>query len=88
MTYDTAKRKINLEKHGIDLADCMDIFDEPMLTREDSRENYGERRLVSLGMLHGEVVVLIWVDREDEPHFISCRRAEKYERKIYCARIR
>src|SRR5260364_156507 len=35
MAYDEDKRKINLAKHGIDLADCEPIFDAPMLTRED-----------------------------------------------------
>ena len=35
MSYDPAKRKLNLRRHAIDLADCDGVFDEPMLTRED-----------------------------------------------------
>lgn len=88
MSYDIAKQKINIKKHGIDLAECCEIFDAPMLTREDVRINYGEQRLISLGVLHGEVVVLVWVDRMEEPHFISCRRAEKYEQKLYYSQTR
>jgi uncharacterized DUF497 family protein len=38
MSYAPAKRKLNLRKHGIDLAECEGVFDEPMLTREDDRE--------------------------------------------------
>jgi hypothetical protein len=34
MSYDPAKRKLNLRKHGVDLAKCDGVFDEPMLTRE------------------------------------------------------
>jgi uncharacterized DUF497 family protein len=52
MSYDPAKRKLNLRKHGIDLAGCDGVFDEPMLTREDDRETYGEQRLISLGWLN------------------------------------
>ncbi len=83
MSHDQTKRETNLGKHGIDLADCDRIFDAPMLTKEDRRDEYGEERLVSLGMLDGEVVFLVWTDRAAGPHFISCRKAEKYERKIY-----
>lgn len=81
--YDENKRRINLTKHGIDLADCEPIFDAPMLTREDDRKHYGEPRWVSLGMLNGAVVVLVWTDRKMGVHVISCRKAEKYEQKIY-----
>lgn len=35
MPFDPLKRKANLGKHAIDLADCEVVFDEPMLTRED-----------------------------------------------------
>ena len=64
MSYDSAKRKLNLRKHGIDLAKCDVVFDEPMLTREDDREAYGEQRLVSLGWLNSRVVVLVWTDEK------------------------
>jgi len=83
MAYDPAKRKKNRRKHEIDLAECEPVFDEPMLTREDVREEYGEQRLVSLGWLNGRVVVLIWTDREDGPRMISCREAERHEQEAY-----
>ena len=59
------------------------FFDEPMLTREDGRQRYGEQRLVSLAWFKGEVVVLVWADRDDGPRLISCRKAETYERQTY-----
>lgn len=83
MSYDPAKRKLNLQKHGIDLAECDGVFDEPMLTREDDREPYREQRLISLGWLKSRVVVVVWTDREDEPHLISCREAETNEQEAY-----
>lgn len=57
MTYDPSKRTYNRRKHAIDLAECDAIFDEPMLTQEDTRADYGEQRLISLGRLKGQVVV-------------------------------
>jgi uncharacterized DUF497 family protein len=45
VSHDPAKRRKNLRKHGVDLPGCMEAFDNPMLTREDDREDYGEQRL-------------------------------------------
>jgi len=88
MTYDENKRKIDLAKHGIDLAECESIFDLPMLTREDDRLSYGEKRLKSLSLFRGRVVTLIWTERDGEPHLISCRYGENYEYKEYFANNR
>ena len=50
ITWDERKRRENIRKHRIDLADLEPVFDYPMITVEDSRERYGELRLQSLGM--------------------------------------
>jgi uncharacterized DUF497 family protein len=83
VNFDPSKRSINLRKHQIDLVRCAAIFDHPMLTREDSRDTYGEERLLSLGLLDGHVVMLVWTDEYDGPRFISCRRATSYEQQAY-----
>lgn len=83
ISFDEAKRRINLDKHGIDFADCAAIFDGPMLTDEDARAAYGEQRLRSLGWLNDRVVVLVWTDREAGPHLISCRYGDKHETRDY-----
>ena len=38
MTWDEAKRRSNIAKHGVDLADCAVVFDSPLLKQEDTRE--------------------------------------------------
>lgn len=83
MSHDPPKRRKNLRKHAIDLAACEPVFDAPMLTHEDPRDEYGEQRLVSLGWLKGRVVVLVWTDREEGPRMISCREAEPHEQEAY-----
>jgi len=59
------------------------IWDNLTITREDIRERYGEKRLVTFGLLNGEVVVLVHTERDDDIHIISLRRAEKYEARYY-----
>ena len=80
ITWDESKRRENLRKHRIDLAELEPIFDSPMVTLEDARERYGELHLQSLGMWHGRVVFLVWTPRgDDTAHLISCRHADRQE---------
>lgn len=83
VTFDEAKRAANLAKHAIDLAACESVFDFPMVTIEDNREAYREQRLKSLCWLRDRVAVLIWTDRRDGPHLISCRYGDKHETTRY-----
>jgi hypothetical protein len=86
ITWDEPKRRENIRKHKIDLADLEPAFDSPMVTVEDDRESYGELRLQSLGMWQGRVVFLVWTPRgDDTAHLISCRYAERKETDDYFA---
>jgi uncharacterized DUF497 family protein len=38
ITFDEAKRRVNLAKHGVDMAALADFFEGDLLTREDARE--------------------------------------------------
>jgi uncharacterized DUF497 family protein len=84
VTWDESKRRINIKKHGIDLAELDAAFDSPMSTEEDDREDYGEQRLQSLAFWRGRVVFMVWTDR-DEPHVISCRYADPTQIEEYFA---
>jgi uncharacterized protein len=84
ITWDESKRRENLRKHRIDLAELEPVFDYPMVTVEDSRESYGELRLQSLGMWQGRTVFLVWTPRgDDTAHLISCRYADRKEADDY-----
>ncbi len=82
-TWDERKRRINLRRHGLDLAEAEAIWDNVTVTREDQRENYGEPRWVTFGVLHGEIAVLVYTERKDDDHYISLRRAEPHEANYY-----
>ena len=82
-TWDESKRLRNIKLHGLDFVGADAIWDNFTVTREDIREDYGEKRLVTFGLLKGEVVVLVHTDRNEDMHIISLRRAEKYEARYY-----
>ena len=82
-TWDESKRRRNLANHGFDFEDADAIWDDFTVTREDMREDYGEKRMVTFGLLNGEVVVLVHIERDEDMHIISLRKAEKYEARYY-----
>ena len=54
-----------------------------MNTVEDDREAYAELRLKSLAMWRGRVVFLVWTERQDAAHLISCRYANRSQIEDY-----
>ncbi|NGZ86602.1 BrnT family toxin [Duganella aceris] len=83
LTWDENKRRKNLQDHGIDFADLEAIFDLPLHSEEDRTENHYELRLRSLGLLRGEIVLMIWAPASDGGRIISCRYGDKYETRKY-----
>ncbi len=83
ITFDESKRRTNIKIHGLDFIGCEAIWDNFTITREDNRRAYGEKRLVTFGLLNGDVVVLVYTERGETPHIISLRKAEKYEASYY-----
>jgi uncharacterized DUF497 family protein len=75
-TWDEFKRRRNIELHGLDFAGADAIWDNFTVTREDIRAHYGEKRMVTFGILNGEVVVLVHTDRDDDIHVISLLKAQ------------
>jgi uncharacterized DUF497 family protein len=82
-TWDERKRLRNIKDHGLDFAGADAIWDNFTVTREDIRERYGEKRLVTFGLLKERVVALVHTDRYDDMHVISLRKAEPHETRYY-----
>lgn len=86
--WDEAKNRINIRKHGIDFQDAIDVFNHPVLTAIDQREEYGEDRWVALGWIAAVVGVVVYVERsEDVIRIISARKATRQELRHYKQRI-
>ncbi|CAE6888944.1 hypothetical protein R69608_02227 [Paraburkholderia nemoris] len=80
--WDELKNQINIRKHGIDFRDAVDVFDHPVLTAIDQREDYGEERWIALGWMAAIVGVVVYVERNaDVIRIISARKATKHEIK-------
>ena len=47
--WDAAKSEANLLNRGFDFAHAAGIFDGPILEVDDSRADYGERRVLAIG---------------------------------------
>ena len=82
-TWDEAKRRKNITEHGLDFVACEAIWDNFTITREDVRQAYGEKRLVTFGLLEGTVAVLVYTERRTGSHIISLRKAVKHETHYY-----
>jgi uncharacterized DUF497 family protein len=81
--WDESKNKENISKHGFDFAAAWEIFELPMLTEIDASEVF-ERRLAGIGFLRQHIVVVIFIEGEDDTiRIISLRKALKHERKRF-----
>lgn len=81
--WDEAKRRLNLRNHGIDFADAEKIFRGVTFTAEDTREDYGGQRFLTLGLLEDQVVSVAHTEQGDEIRIISIRKATKHEARFY-----
>lgn len=81
--YDPLKREWTLRERHLDFAKAGSIFERFALTMEDEREDYGEVRFLTYGVLDDEVVACVWTQRGEARRIISLRKAEKDEREIY-----
>ena len=85
--WDERKRQLNLARHGIDFHDAAIVFDGPMVTVEDKRQEYGEPRYIALGLLAGVVVSLAYTERDDRIRIISMRKALKHETRFFFSQV-
>ena len=81
--WDSAKAAENLQKHGVDFADAVLVFEDEMaLTMPD--DDTDEQRHVTVGMdALGRVLVVVYVWRDEDPRLISARKATATERRQY-----
>jgi len=83
ITFDPAKRDWTLEERGLDFKDAVQVFAGPTYRWTDERHEYGETRTVTIGLLRGRMVVLVWTQRGNARHIISLRKANEREQARY-----
>jgi uncharacterized DUF497 family protein len=82
--YDPAKAAANLRKHKVSFADAEGVLQDPFAVTVEDPDAGGERRFVAVGLgSAGELLVVVYSERDDECRLISARRATRKERKQY-----
>lgn len=80
--WDENKKEINLEKHGVDFIDAIEIFNDPdRIEAESSFEK--EKRFLTIGLVSDIVLLVVYTQRGKKRRIISARKASKSERKFY-----
>lgn len=79
ITFDPAKRGKARQERGLDFLDAAKVFSGKTLTLIDDRNDYGEVRYQTYGLLAARVVMVVWADRPPARHVISLRYCHERE---------
>jgi uncharacterized DUF497 family protein len=80
ITFDPIKRARTLADRGLDFEDAAIVFKGITVEVEDTRKNYGERRIICYGSLAGRLVVIGYTPRGATRHVFSMRKANHREK--------
>ena len=84
LTFDPAKAASNLKKHGVSFADAEGVLSDPLSITIEDPDAAGERRYIAIELGGaGELLVVVYTERNDDYRLISARPATKKERKQY-----
>lgn len=85
--WDARKSDRNLRERGFDFEFATQVFDGPTLERRDTRRDYGEHRVVAIGVADGITLTVVYTDRaeagEKVRRIISARVSSRSERQAY-----
>ena len=86
--WDSDKSEANLLERGFDFDFASLIFEGPTLERADDREDYGEARVVAIGLAEDVALTVVYTDRHQESgdtvrRIVSARRSSRREREAY-----
>jgi uncharacterized DUF497 family protein len=87
ITFDPKKREWTLIHREVDFVSAAEVFAGATFTQVDERHDYGEQRLVTAGLLHGRMVIVVWTPRGEDRHVISMRKANDREKARYGHRL-
>ena len=85
--FDAVKDAKNIAKHGISLSMAKSLEWELILTTEDTRENYGEMRMIGFAPIGQKVYCVVFTENNDIYRIISLRKALPREVRAYASQI-
>lgn len=82
--WDEDKARSNLRKHGVSFQLAARAFYDPArLDRFDNREDYGEDRFLTIGLVSDVELVVAYTLRNNTIRIISARQADRHEQRNY-----
>lgn len=81
--FDPVKDAMNIDKHGLSLADADGFEWEAAVVREDTRKRYAEPRFEAKGYIGDRLHVMVYCLRADAVRVISLRKANAREVNDY-----
>jgi uncharacterized DUF497 family protein len=79
ISYDPDKRQKTLDERGLDFEDAPEVFAGLTFEVEDTRQDYGETRMICFGYLAGRMIVVGYTPRGTVRHIFSMRKANERE---------
>ena len=85
--WDSKKADINKQRHGIDFADAVGVFEDEWSLTIKQGIMRGEQRFATVGVdFLGRIIVVVYTYRGNYIRLISARPATKAERNVYAQR--
>jgi uncharacterized DUF497 family protein len=90
--WDAVKSAQNLALRGFDFEFASSLFDRTYVEFDDTRRDYGERRVIALGLSDGIPLTVVFTDRTHTDgsvirRIISARLSNRKERRRYAEAI-
>ena len=79
ISYDPTKRQKTIDERGLDFEDATTVFAGLTFEIEDTRQDYGEMRMICFGYLARRMVVIGYTPRGTTRHIFSMRKANERE---------
>jgi hypothetical protein len=91
--WDPAKSTRNWQQRGFDFAFASGVFDHTYVEYDDTRRDYGERRVVAVGLADRVSLTVVFTDRVDPGggvvrRVISARVSNRKERRRYAESLK
>ncbi len=88
LEWDEAKSSRNLALRGFDFEFATQVFASTYVEFDDTRRDYGEPRVIALGLADGIPLTIIYTDRVEPSgsvvrRIISARLSKRKERRRY-----
>ena len=82
-SWDDKKDRANQRKHGISFSLASQVFSDENRKEQLDQSSLDEERWITIGLVDGQEIVVVYTMRHGITRLISARRADKYEREDY-----